>query len=69
VNGDSPAPISGSVMLPEIPPGTYRLEWWDTYADEEPVIKTETVASNGGMLILTLPQPLVKDIAVKITRQ
>jgi len=69
VNDDSPAPISGSVMLPEIPPGTYRLEWWDTYADEEPVIKTETVASNGGMLILTLPQPLVKDIAVKITRQ
>ena len=69
VDGARIAPISGQIMLPEMPPATYRVEWWDTYADTDALIKTESITSNGGMLILTLPAPLTKDIAVKITRQ
>ncbi len=61
--------VAGSVLLTGMPPATYRVEWWDTYTPGAGVIKTEVIASNGGMLVLALPQPLVSDIAVKITRQ
>lgn len=69
VAGTQIKPVQGQVLLPDMAPGMYAVEWWDTYAAENPVIKTEIISSNGGMLILSLPTALTGDIAVKVTRK
>ncbi|HEX9012988.1 MAG TPA: hypothetical protein VF813_05710, partial [Anaerolineaceae bacterium] len=69
VEGSAVPPLSGQVTLPEMPPGTYRITWWDTYNPANPILKTETASPSGGALTLVLPAPLTADIAVKIARQ
>jgi hypothetical protein len=60
-------PISGTITIPNLKAGTYRVEWWDTYKKVGQVFKTERIASKGA-LTLQLPTPLVTDIAMKIER-
>lgn len=67
VYGQSITPVSGSFTLPDVPPGNYTVQWWNTYATDNPVFLTQTVASNGS-LTLTLPALLSDDVAVKISR-
>lgn len=67
ISGQAIPPLTGEVTLPGFPAGSYRVEWWDTYATTNQVIKTEQVKTIGGNLTLTLPAPLTSDIAAKIT--
>lgn len=59
--------LNASVAFPEIPQGIYRLEWWNPYAVDEPVVLRQTVAAIHS-LNLTLPFPLTSDLALKVTR-
>jgi hypothetical protein len=68
VSGPAISPVSGTITLPNVPAGTYQVTWWNTYALANPVMRTEKVATSGSSLILTLPQPLTDDIAVKVER-
>jgi hypothetical protein len=67
VNGPAITAVNGTVTIPNVAAGSYKVEWWNTYATTNPVIKTETINSNGS-LTLTLPSALADDIAVKITK-
>jgi hypothetical protein len=67
VYGPALTPITGTVSLPNMPPGQYQVQWWDPYAVTNPVFRVETLASTGS-LVLTLPNPLSSDVAVKISR-
>lgn len=64
---DTVRPISGTVRLLDMPPGTYRVEWWNTYRALDPIIKTENVQVET-VLELKLPVPLTDDIAVKVSK-
>ena len=68
IAGAAILPISGTITLPNVPAGTYQVTWWNTYSSSNPVMRTEQVAASGGSLTLTLPQPLMDDIAVKVER-
>ncbi len=63
VDNVSIIPRSGFIQIPDMLPGVYQVEWWDTY--EGRVILTRNVPSNNDVLSLELPQPLTSDIAVK----
>jgi hypothetical protein len=65
VFGPEITPIDGTISLENVPLGQYRVTWWDTYAEKNPVILIETVSSNG-QLTLNLPFPLSTDLAVHI---
>jgi hypothetical protein len=67
VAGTPISPVSGSVTLSDVPVGRYQIEWWNTYAENNAVFKTETITSDGS-LVLALPAALTDDVAVKITR-
>lgn len=67
INGPAVTAVSGTVSIPNVPTGTYTVEWWNTYTTSNPVFKTQTVNSNGS-LVLTLPNALADDVAVKITK-
>jgi hypothetical protein len=67
VSGERIEPISGTIRLNDIPEGTYRVEWWDSYKTRDPIFKTEVLEAKN-VLELTLPAPLTTDVAVKITR-
>jgi hypothetical protein len=67
VHGPSIPSITATFTIPNVPTGTYRVEWWDTYAAANPIFRTENLTSNGS-LTLTLPNALQKDVAVKIQR-
>ncbi len=67
VNGPAITSISGSVTIQNVPSGSYKVEWWNTYATTNPVFKTETLSSSGS-LTLNLPSALNDDVAVKITK-
>jgi hypothetical protein len=67
VAGTPISPVSGSLTLHEVPVGRYAVEWWNTYTEDEPVFHTETITSDGS-LILNLPTEVSDDIAVKIKR-
>lgn len=54
--------VTGTITVPNLAPGPYAIEWWDTYAGT--ILHTEMVTATG-QLTLTLPQPLTTDIAVK----
>ncbi len=67
VNGDAIPALSGSLTIQNVPSGSYRVEWWNTYQVSNPVFKTETVSANGS-LTLQLPSALSDDVAVKLQR-
>lgn len=66
VAGKAATPLEGTIQL-AMPPGRYRVEWWDPYRTRDPIFKTETVTVKSG-LMLTLPARLESDVAVKIER-
>jgi hypothetical protein len=68
VSGPAISPVSGTITLPTMRAGTYQVTWWNTYAVANPVMRTEKVTTSGSSLILTLPQPLADDVAVKVER-
>ncbi|MBI2596056.1 hypothetical protein HYW46_04975 [Candidatus Daviesbacteria bacterium] len=57
-----------TITLPNMPQGSYPISWIDTYASPSAaLVKTETVnVDASGNLVLSLPQALTKDVAVKI---
>jgi hypothetical protein len=67
VAGSPASALSGTVTLADVPGGRYQVEWWNTYLENNPVFHTETVTSDG-ILILTLPAALRDDVAVKVKR-
>ncbi len=67
VNGPAVTGVSGTITLPNVAAGSYKVEWWNTYATSNPVFLTQTLASNGS-LVLTLPVSLTDDLAVKINK-
>lgn len=67
VAGKKSEPISGSIVIPHLAPGTYQVEWWDTYNGTLKISFSQTVSTNGEFT-LSLPEPITRDIAVKIER-
>lgn len=65
VHGPDVTPVTGQVVLYNVVPGQYQVEWWDPYELSDPIVQTQTISSDG-TLTLTLPQALDTDIAVKI---
>ncbi len=63
VDGVTVTPISGSVTIPDLADGLYRVVWWDAWQGT-PVL-TQTVSASGGALTVALPSPLSQDIALK----
>jgi uncharacterized repeat protein (TIGR01451 family) len=59
--------LSGQIVVPDMPPGTYRIEWWNTYTGE--IIDSGIVEGSSAGLVLNLPASLSDDIAVKVSRQ
>lgn len=58
-----PAVPSATITIPNLPEGTYRVEWWDTWQGKP--ILTQIIPSSGDVLTLSLPSPLYRDIALK----
>ncbi len=54
-----------AIALEGLPPGMYRLEWWNT--GERTVVQTDTARLGDGVLRLTAPD-FTSDIACKVTR-
>jgi hypothetical protein len=67
VNGPGVTAVSGTVTIPNVAAGSYRVEWWNTYSVSNPVFLTQTLSSNGS-LVLSLPAALSNDVAVKISK-
>ncbi len=68
VDGVTITPISGTITLQDMPAGTYKVDWWDTYAESDPVFRTDIIElPEQGDLVLTLPAPVTDDVALKIT--
>jgi hypothetical protein len=67
VYGVAVTPISGTITIPKVAAGSYRVEWWNTYATNNPIFLTQTVTSNGS-LVLTLPAALSDDVGIKISK-
>ncbi len=67
VNGPAVTAVSGTITIPNVAAGSYKVEWWNTYATSSPIFLTQTVTSNGS-LTLTLPAPLSDDLGIKISR-
>ena len=57
------APVRGSVTIPGLAPGLYRVTWWDTLIGTAFV--TKTVPNANGALHLVLPVPLATDVGVR----
>ncbi len=64
VDGVTIPALSGQITIPGMTPGSYLVEWWDTYTGV--IVKTEVVEANSEGLVLSLPTPLDDDIAVKV---
>jgi hypothetical protein len=67
VYGVAVTPVSGTITIPNVAAGSCHVEWWNTYATTNPVFLTQTVPSNGS-LVLTLPAALSDDVAIKINK-
>lgn len=65
VNGPAITQVNGAITIPNVASGSYRVEWWNTYATSNPIFLTQTLTS-AGSLALTLPAALTDDVAVKI---
>jgi hypothetical protein len=61
------APISGSVVIPDVANGLYCVTWWNPYKVTNPVFLTQTLTATDA-LTLTLPAPLQDDVAVQVNR-
>jgi hypothetical protein len=58
--------VTGTLRVPGLSNGSYRVTWWDAYAGK--VAHEETVSvSTGGALELTTP-PIAHDLAAWIRR-
>lgn len=67
VDGQAATPAGGTVTVPAMPGGTYRVTWYDPY--QGATASTQQIATDGsGTLSLTLPQQVSTDIAVRIDR-
>jgi hypothetical protein len=63
--GFTPATIrDATVRLREVPPGRWRVEWWDTWAGRR--LSSGTVQARGGAITLPAP-PIRRDIACRLT--
>lgn len=58
-----PSVESATVTVPNLPEGSYRVIWWDTWQGKP--IRSQAVVGSGNSLTLALPGPLSRDIAVK----
>jgi hypothetical protein len=67
INGSSISAIEGNFTIADVPAGSYRVEWWDPYKTSNPIIRTDTISSDGSLRI-NLPFALSKDLALKIQR-
>ena len=65
VNGPAVTAVNGTITIPNVAAGSYRVEWWNPYAASSPIFLTQTVTSKGS-LTLTLPAPLSTDVGIKI---
>jgi uncharacterized repeat protein (TIGR01451 family) len=66
VDGATISELSGQITIPDMTPGPYQVEWWDTYSGV--IIKTEMIEADSNDLVLVLPAPLGDDVAVKANR-
>ncbi len=64
VDGVAITPISGSITIPDLAPGLYRVTWWDTLSGTP--FLTQTVSNVADPLHLALPASLTTDVAVKL---
>jgi hypothetical protein len=65
VDGRAPAEVTNAaIAIPDLPEGTYRIEWWDTYAGK--CIHRDTHALAKGERLQA--PPFKRDIACKLTR-
>lgn len=60
-----PPTRGAEVSVPDLAAGTYRVQWWDTWAGE--VVKDDTTEHDGGALSLRVPD-FETDVACEITR-
>ncbi|MDW8395418.1 MAG: DUF5060 domain-containing protein [Anaerolineae bacterium] len=67
INNVSIPPISGTVTLPDVANGIYRVTWWNAWLGQ-PMTTTAAVATNNA-LTLTLPMPITSSIALKVDRE
>jgi uncharacterized repeat protein (TIGR01451 family) len=65
VDGVAIPGLSGQITIPDMKPGPYEVEWWDTYTGV--IMSTDVVESNSNGLVLALPAPLTDDVAVKVS--
>lgn len=63
VDGATVSGLSGQITIPDMRPGPYEAEWWNTYAGV--ILRTEVVEANSDGLVLGLPAPIADDVAVK----
>ncbi|MCS6849429.1 MAG: hypothetical protein RMN52_17145 [Anaerolineae bacterium] len=63
VDGVAVKPIAGSINIPNLAPGTYRVIWWDTWQGRPAL--TQTLTTSGRDLVVPLPEPLHNDIALR----
>jgi hypothetical protein len=66
VDGVSPTGRGGTIGVPDMLSGTYRVAWWDTWAGTR--VLTRTVNSLFTTLSLSLPYPITDDIAMQWER-
>ena len=65
--GAKPDPVRGaSLRISNLAPGTYRLEWWDTWTGKV-LARAEAKAEPGQALVLAVPA-VALDVACKVTR-
>jgi hypothetical protein len=68
VDGVTITPVGGIITIPDMPAGTYKVDWWDTYAESTPIFHTDIVEIiDPGDLVMTLPSAISDDVAVKLT--
>ena len=66
VRGVEPGEIrDATIDIPDLTPGTYHVEWWDTY--QGTIISESDLSNPAGTLRLSIP-PFTKDVACKIQK-
>ncbi len=63
-NGTLPPPASGTVTIPAMKEGNYKIEWWNTTSGSIESTETKAVSSDGNLNLSV--NNLVSDIAVKV---
>ncbi|MCS6844018.1 MAG: DUF5060 domain-containing protein [Caldilineales bacterium] len=63
VDGMAIPPLAGSVSIPDLAPGVYRVEWWNPWTGAATGV--QDVAVTGSELTLALPTPLSTSVAAK----